>query len=130
MLFLSPLLGSAVATILMLTYSVIEVGSVSSVLLVFPIVFGVFAIVSYVFSLTLGKWLIYRQDMNFFSDGVFMFYAFLIGFAVGLAFSVLSFYINSGSILKSVFIVLSFSLGGLFNASFYVSLRKELKIKK
>lgn len=130
MILLSPLLGSLIATLMLLFYASIKssvgLNNIGDILSVFPILFFIVTIVSYFFSIPLGYWLKKKQEEYFFSDGVFMFYAFLLGSFFGLAFLGINFYLEEGWV-KGIVVFFAFSLGALFNSSFYVSLKKELK---
>ncbi len=130
LILLSPLLGSLIATLMLLFYAIIKssigLNNIGDVLSIFPILFFIVTIVSYFFSLPLGYWLNKKQEEYFFSDSAFMFYSFLLGSFFGLAFFGINFYLEE-SWGKGIIIFFAFSLGALFNSSFYVSLRKELK---
>jgi hypothetical protein len=130
MLYLSPLLGSFISTIIMLLYALIKMGvnteSVFTILPTFPIIFFLFSLVSYLLSLPIGIWLIKIKDRNFLSDNMFMFYAWVASTILGLAFSLINFNIEKLTI-KSIVIFICFSLGGLFNSSFYIALKRQMK---
>lgn len=130
MLYLSPLLGSFISTVIMLSYAIMKIGfsteSVFNILLTFPIIFFLFSLVSYLFSLPVGIWLIKIKERNFISDNMFMFYAWVVSSFLGLAFSIINFNIEKLTI-KSIIIFICFSLGGLFNSSFYIALKRQLK---
>ena len=74
----------------------------------------------------MGYYLIKKQNEDYFTDGTFIFYSFIAASLIGLAFSFINLYIEN-SILKAIVILLCFSLGGTFNASFYVALKKQLQ---
>lgn len=129
MVILSPLLGSLIATILMLIYAAIEssikLENIMDLIGIFPITFAIFSIASYIFSVPIGLALIRARNNRLWSEGFFIFISAIVGGALGLVFSLISFNIEE-SILKAVFISASFLLAGTFNSSFYITLEKEV----
>jgi hypothetical protein len=130
MLFLSPLFGSFIATVLMLIYAAIESslkwGELIQLINVLPITFIIMTIISYTLCLSIGRVIVKRKDENFWTDGFFMLMSTVCGFTLGLVFSIIVY--NMGStLLKSGFVFSAFFLGSLFTSSFYIGLEKELK---
>jgi hypothetical protein len=129
MIFLSPLLGSLIATILMLIYAAIEssiqLENIIDLISIFPITFFILSLISYVISIPIGLFLIKQRNNRLWSDGFFIFISAIVGAILGLVFSVISFNIE-GSILKVLFISASFCMAGTFNSSFYITLEKEV----
>jgi hypothetical protein len=128
MIILSPLLGSLMATILMLIYGSIEssinIQNVVDLISIFPITFLIISIISYLFSIPIGLILIKENNKRLWSDGFFIFLCSVVGSVLGLVFSIISFNIGGG-ILKTVFIFTSFFLAATFNGSFYITLNRE-----
>ncbi len=133
MIYLSPLLGSLIATIVMLTYaafkSSLELATISALISIFPITFLIFSLISYVISIPIGFLLLKYKEKRFWSDNFFMFLSSVVGSLLGLVFSLISFNIEE-DIIKTLFIFLSFFLGATFNSSLYISIKKELNKEK
>lgn len=133
MIYLSPLFGSLIATILMLIYAAIESSLKWSELFnlatVFPITFLFFSIISYILSFTIGAFLVKKKQERLWSEGFFMFMCALCGTFLGLVFSIII--LNMGTtLLKVAFIFTSFFLGSTFTSSFYIGLERELNKSK
>jgi hypothetical protein len=66
MIFLSPLLGSLIATILMLIYAAIEssiqLENIIDLISIFPITFFILSLISYVISIPIGLFLIKQRN--------------------------------------------------------------------
>ncbi len=130
MLYLSPLFGSFIATVLMLVYAAIESslkwGQLFDLITVFPVTFIIISIISYALCFPVGKVIIKRKNENLWSDGFFMLIATVCGFIVGLVFSLII-YNMGATFLKAGFIFSAFFFGSLFTSSFYIGLEKEFK---
>jgi len=129
MLYLSPLLGAGIATIIMAVHTIIalrlSINDIFTLLQILPLSFLIYSIISYVFSIPIGSLLIKRKNYYGWSDGFFLFIALICGSLIGLVFSILNYNVEK-SFLTAFFIWIVFSLGAVFNASFYIALKKEL----
>lgn len=129
MVFLSPLLGSLIATILMIIYAAIEssikLENIIDLISIFPITFFILSFISYAVSIPVGLLLIKQRNNRLWSDGFFIFISAIVGLILGLVFSVISFNMGA-SILKTIFIFIAFFMAGTFNGSFYITLEKEV----
>ena len=128
MVILSPLLGSLIATIIMIVYLAIKNSFTDffSIIEILPLIFIVFSMFSYFFSIPIGKYLINKKNIWMWSDGYFMFVSFIYSTIIGFAFFGINLYLEE-NLIKAIIILCCFSLGGLFNASFYIGIIKELK---
>lgn len=129
MTFLSPLLGSLIATILMLIYAGIDVSlkleNLMDLISIFPMTFLIFSIISYLFSIPIGLLLIKKKEQKLWSDNFFILMTGIIGIFLGLVFSLIIFNIEANT-LKTIFVFISFVMAGVFNGSFYITLKKEI----
>ncbi|NCQ51455.1 hypothetical protein GW796_06090 [archaeon] len=107
----------------------ITINSIFSLVSLFPFLFFIISIISYILSLSIGNILISKKYTYFWSDRYFLFIALVCSSIIGFAFAGINFYIE-GLKLKAFFIQLVISLGGMFNASFYIALSKEVNNEK
>ncbi len=133
MLYIVPIMGGIISTFLTIIFLMINTKLsllfVINLITILPFLFFNLTIISYFFCFSIGIFLVKLLDKNLLSNNLFMFYAFIVSGIIGFGFAFLIRYFNiDTNITKSIFICLCFALSGLFNSSFYISLKKQIKI--
>lgn len=131
---LAPILGATIATFFMLLYvflfseAQLSLNKLLSIINIIPITFFLLLIISYIFSFIGGFILLKLKERYLWTDKLFWVYCTLTGLTIGLVIGLIDFYSHK-SIVKLVFILLSFMFASLFNASFYTSLKEQINDK-
>lgn len=131
MLNFSPFFGAFFATLILLVYPFFDgvsfrLNEIGSFLTVFPFVFTLFSIFSFISFYIVKKILVRNKEETHFIKMWKMFFAIMISFVFAIIFASLSYY-NEQKLMKAIFIFISVSACITLTYSFYVSLLKELK---
>lgn len=138
-LFISPLLGGAIASLIFMIYAAIllkenyELNDISynffniikNILFISPFISFIIMIFSYILfipSLLVGKYFQHKYEIK---EKPFWFVMFLVGLVFGLIIGIINYQYES-SLGKMMVIILSTSFGFLFNTSFISTLTKKV----
>lgn len=138
-IFLPPLLGSFISLLCMVIYlfitnlSILKKSSpefwldfVFSILKILPVTFLLICTIAYLFYFTVGYCILKIKNKYYFSARLFWFISLLAGFITGFIFVISANYFGQETV-KSILIIISFSLGSLFTASLFSVLNNEIK---
>jgi hypothetical protein len=138
----SPLLGSTLATLIFVIYALVSglkdtngsplssattiINIITGVAIAIPVLWILFSILSIILSMGFGYVLLKIKNRFFWSEGLFWFVSFLLGLCLGILVAFYNYHIEH-HLTKSILIVIAFSLGSLFNASFYSVLSGKVR---
>lgn len=131
---LAPLMGAAISLIIfsiyLLTTINISFQNMTTVLLslfnIIPTLAFIFILISYAICGTIGLIILKIKYTYSLSSNQFWLLSFLVSLLLGSLVAVIN-YQNEQLIGKAMSIILSFSFGGVFTASLYSVIRKEIK---
>ncbi len=130
MLKLSPVFGALWATLIMLLYSSLKselgINDIGSVLKIFPLIFIIMIIISYVLFIPIKLIFLKQKSKTYFKEMWKIGFVILFSILLSSVFGAISYYFNDDAI-KAWIIILAFSLDMIFSYSFYISLQKQIE---
>ena len=129
MLNLSPIFGAFWATLIMLLYSGLKselgINDIGSVLKIFPLVFIIMIIISYILFIPIKLIFLQQKSKSYFKEMWKVGFVIMFSFFISSILAGLSYSFEDDSI-RAIVILFAFSLDMIFSYTFYVSLEKQM----